>query len=135
MTDTLIFPVGDDLNRRQVAFFLHPDITSLPDRPGIFVLMGLDNQRRHRPLYFGLAHSSMLDEVPYDPGFAQAIRYGLVSFASAYVPSGEDPRELVTELARTLDAPVNAAADALAEIEAAQAGIQAQAAARKIAAQ
>ena len=135
MTSRMILSTEDGTAGQQIVFVLHPDMTALPDRPGVFVLLGDGTATRDRPLYFGFADRSMLDQVPYDPGFAQAIRKGPVGFASAYLPGGIDPHRLVRELAAAYDAPVNAAASALADIEAAQSSIQAQARARKMAAQ
>ncbi|EAQ04555.1 hypothetical protein OB2597_04715 [Pseudooceanicola batsensis HTCC2597] len=135
MQSKMILKTGLRPDSRKLPFVVHRDISSLPHRPGLFVLLGPGQTRRDRPLYFGYADRSMRDQLPYDPGFAHAIRYGPLDFASAYVPGGEDPATLVHDLAVANDAPVNAAADALAEIEAAQSTIQAQALARKIAAQ
>ena len=135
MSDKTLFSTGAGIGGRKIAFVSHSDATRLPDRPGLFVLMGRRGTDRSEPLYFGYADRSMRDQVPRDPGFAQAIRRGLVGFASAYVPGGEDPRALVQLLARRYDAPVNATAEALREIEAAQTTLQAQAMARRIAAQ
>ena len=119
----------------QLAFVIHPDVSSLPQRPGIFALLGKGLVDRDRPLYFGYADRSMLDQVPYDAGFAQAIRHGPFGFASAYLPSGEDPQALIAALAAAYDAPINAAATALAEIDEARQNLQAQAVARRMAAQ
>lgn len=135
MTSRMILSTKDSAAGHQIAFVVHPDMTALPDRPGVYVLLGDGETGRDRPLYFGYAERSMLDQVPYDAGFAQAIRKGPVGFASAYLPSGMDPQALVRELAASYDAPVNAAAAALADIDAAQGAIQAQAMARKMAAQ
>jgi hypothetical protein len=135
MTEKLLMTTGSGLQGKQIAFVVHSDVSALPDRPGLYVLLGLSPQGRDRPLYFGFADSSILDQLPYDRGFAQAIRQGPVGFASAYLPSGDDPSALVAALAEAYDAPVNAAAAALADIEAAQSTIHAQAMARKIAAQ
>ena len=135
MSDKILLTTHAGIGGHQVAFVTHPDVRSLPDRPGIFVLLGTRGTGRDEPLYFGYADLSMRDQVPYDPGFAQALRQGLLRCASAYLPGGIDPNTLVRELAETYDAPVNAAAAALAEIEAAQTELQAMATARRIAAQ
>jgi len=135
MSKKILLSTQAGIGGNKIAFVSHPNVTALPDRPGIFVLMGTRGSRRDVPLYFGFADSSMRDQVPYDPGFAQAIRQGLVGFASAYIPGGNDPAELVAALALAYDAPVNAKASALAEIEQAQTELQALAAARRIAAQ
>lgn len=131
----IIFTTDTGISGHQIAFVHHPDVTSLPDRPGLFVLLGQRGDSRNRPLYFGFAAHSIRDEVPYDPGFTQAIREGLVGFASAYLPGGDNPAELVRALAEANDAPINATATALAEIEEAQSALHAQAMARRIAAQ
>ena len=131
----MILNTGAGVEDTQLVFLGHSDVTALPDRPGIFVLLGKQDGSWSRPLYFGYADSSMRDQLPYDPGFAQAIRQGPVGFASAYVPGGQDPMALIAELAAHYDAPVNAKAAALAEIDEARHAIQAQAHARRLAAQ
>ncbi|MGI3168275.1 hypothetical protein ACRARG_03925 [Pseudooceanicola sp. C21-150M6] len=135
MTDRILFSIGDNLERQQVVFIRHDDISALPDRPGLFVLMGRTGPDAGAPVYFGHCGRSLLRQVPYDPGFAQAIRRGPVNFATAFVPGGQEAEDLVTALAITQDAPVNAAAMALAEIDSANALLHAEAQARKIAAQ
>ncbi|WP_375172627.1 hypothetical protein [Pseudooceanicola sp.] len=135
MSNKFVLSTKTGLAERKIAFVTHANVTALPDRPGLFVLLGTRGGERNVPLYFGFSDRSMRDQVPYDPGFAQAIRQGLIGFASAYLPGGDDPAALVTALAQAYDAPVNAAAHALAEIEEAQSTLQAQAAARRIAAQ
>jgi len=136
MTSRLILKTGTAGTGQPIAFVLHNDISGLPDRPGLFALLGQTGGQRNQPLYFGYADRSMLDQVPYDRGFAQAIRQGLVSFASAYLPGGEvDPTSLINALAEAYDAPINAAVAALAEIDEAQQILQAQAMARRLAAQ
>lgn len=135
MSNKVLLSTGAGLGSRQIAFVTHPNVTALPDRPGLFVLLGTRGTGRDVPLYFGYADRSMRDQVPYDPGFAQAIRQGLVGFASAYLPGGDDPATLVADLAEAYDAPINAAASALAEIERAQSQLQAVASARRMAAQ
>jgi hypothetical protein len=132
MSKKQVYSTGGGVEGQKIAFVAHDHVTNLPDRPGLFVLTGTRGGDRDTALYFGYADRSMRDQVPYDPGFAQAIRQGLVGFASAYVPGASDPRDLVHRLAEAYGAPVNAAADALAEIDAAQ---SAQAKARRIAAQ
>ncbi|WP_407496146.1 hypothetical protein [Pseudooceanicola sp. MF1-13] len=135
MTSRLILKTDIESSAQQVVFVVHPDISCLPDRPGLFALLGRRGGDDRRPLYFGYADRSMLDQVPYDLGFARAIRDGMVSFASAYVPSGEDPHALVDALAQAYDAPVNAAGAAMAEIDEARQILHAQAMARRLAAQ
>lgn len=135
MSDNIIFSTQAGIGGRQIAFVTHPDVTSLPDRPGLFALLGTRGMAKNQPLYFGFANLSMRDQVPYDPGFAQAIRQGLVGFASAYLPGGDNPADLIRALANAYDAPINATAAALAEIEEAQSALHAQAMARRIAAQ
>lgn len=135
MSKQKFFTTGTGLDSARIAFVPHADVTSLPDRPGLYVLLGTAGSERDEPLYFGFADISMRDQVPYDPGFAHAIRHGLVGFASAYLPGGEDPYDLVDALADANGAPVNAAANALRDIEAAQTELQALASARRMAAQ
>ncbi|WP_136637423.1 hypothetical protein [Pseudooceanicola onchidii] len=135
MSKQILFSTGAGLDCPKIAFVSHADITSLPDRPGLFALIGTRGSDRNVPLYFGYADRSMRDQVPYDRGFAHAIRNGLVGFASAYLPGGEDPQALVAALAEAHDAPVNAKANALRDIEAAQSELQAMASARRMAAQ
>lgn len=135
MSNKILFSTQAGIGGLQIAFVRHSDVTLLPDRPGLFALLGKRGDARDMPLYFGFATQSMLDQVPYDPGFAQAIRVGLVDFASAYVPGGYNPADLVRDLAVAYDAPINATATALAEIEQAQSDLHAQAMARRIAAQ
>lgn len=120
---------------QNLAFVIHPDVSSLPDRPGLFALLGRQPSDHRRPLYFGYADRTMRDQVPFGTGFAQAIRLGLIGFASAYVPGGQDPYDLINALALAYDAPINAAALALADIDAARETIHAQAKARRLAAQ
>lgn len=135
MSNRILLSTQAGIEGRTIAFVTHSDVTSLPDRPGLYLLLGLRGDDKGEPLYFGYAEHSMRDQVPYDPGFAQAIRQGLVGFASAYLPGGDDPAELVRALAIAYDAPINAQASALAEIEQAQSERHAQAMARRIAAQ
>ncbi|MGR3549070.1 hypothetical protein [Pseudooceanicola sp.] len=132
MTERLLFTARHGLSQSQIAFVRYPDLSALPDRPGLFALLGPRSAGQAGPLYFGHADHSMLRQIPQDPGFGHAIRRGLTGFAAAYLPSGVDPRALVDALAANYDAPVNAAAHALAEIEHAQAKIHKKSRARQL---
>lgn len=135
MSNKILLSTQEGIAGQKIAFVTHADVKGLPDRPGLFVLLGTRGERRDQPLYFGFADISMRDQVPYDPGFAEAIRQGLVGFASAYLPGGDDPARLVRDLAQAYDAPINAKAEALADIEEAQHALHELALARRIAAQ
>ncbi|MCA0921530.1 hypothetical protein [Pseudooceanicola nanhaiensis] len=112
---------------RRVTFRVYSSLRDLPQAPGLYVLLARLPGRADeaRPLYFGLAPNGLDRDVPRSEIFHTAMRNGLTQFAAVAMPGlALSDHDAMLDLARTLGrdnhASLNAAREALRNIDAVQ---------------
>ncbi|MWB78523.1 hypothetical protein GLS40_10840 [Pseudooceanicola sp. 216_PA32_1] len=99
-------------------FTVERSLDTLPDVPGIFVLLAVPPARIGPPraLFFGRAETGLADTIPRHEKFEPAIRMGLNAFGVIAMDTRLD--EAQADLLAGTPTPLNAQRDALREITA-----------------
>ncbi|MHC9237544.1 hypothetical protein ACX9MO_18115 [Pseudooceanicola sp. 502str34] len=112
---------------RRVSFRVYPSLRDLPQEPGLYVLLARLPGRADeaRPLYFGLAANGLDRDMARSQIFHTAMRNGMTHFAAVAMPGlaladHDAMQALARDLGRANHASLNAAADALRDIDAVQ---------------